>query len=31
MRDQVEAFRQYHLHKFEDEMVVHSKEFATVM
>lgn len=27
-QDQVEAFRQHHLQKFEDEMVEHSKEFS---
>ncbi len=27
-QDQVEAFRQYHLQKFEDEMVAHSKDFS---
>lgn len=27
-QDQTEAFRQYHLQKFEDEMVEHSKQFA---
>lgn len=27
-QEQTEAFRQHHLHKFENEMVEHSKEFA---
>jgi hypothetical protein len=30
-QDQVEAFRQYHLQKFEDEMVEHSKEFSPIL
>jgi hypothetical protein len=30
-QDQVEAFRQYHLQKFEDEMVQHSKEFSPIL
>jgi len=30
-QDQVEAFRQYHLLKFEDEMVAHSKEFSPIL
>jgi hypothetical protein len=30
-QDQTEAFRQYHLQKFEDEMVEHSKEFSPLL
>jgi len=30
-QDQLEVFRQYHFHKFEDEMVEHSKKFSPIL